>query len=166
MDTLKLTGTIKFDPRDVTKKHKRQGSWKKVAMIMFDGDICEYYGWFIKRRYNLTLNRPLRGPHISFINDNNKSINNWVEVKKKYNNTKIDVILNLNPKTDSDDENSSFHWWLNIPEEERGLLHSIREEVGLNRPFFGLHMTIGYANIKNQEHSKYLHNLIKNGFIK
>jgi hypothetical protein len=27
-------------------------------------------------------------------------------------------------------------------------------------------MTIGYANEKNIEHSKYIHNLVKKGFIK
>jgi hypothetical protein len=29
--------------------------------------------------------------------------------------------------------------------------------IGLSRPFFGLHMSIGYANEKNIEHSIYIH---------
>jgi len=45
------------------------------------------------------------------------------------------------------------------------LLQSIRTELGLGKPFFGLHMSIGYANEKNIEHSEYLHDLIKKGYI-
>ena len=67
MKTVTMTGTIKFDPKDKTKKHAKQASWKKLAMVIFDGDVTEYYGWLIKRRYNLQLNKPLRGGHITFI---------------------------------------------------------------------------------------------------
>ena len=61
MNKIRLTGKIGFDPQDYTKKHQSQASWKKIAMVFFDGDIPEYYGWFIERRYNLVLNKPLRG---------------------------------------------------------------------------------------------------------
>jgi len=104
-------------------------------MVFFEGDVAEYYAWFIKKRYNLILNKPLRGAHISFINDST-------------------------PKTNDE------HWWLNIPHEEREQLQSIREELGLGRPYFGMHMSIGYVNEKNLPHSKYIHDLIKKGFIK
>ena len=36
---------------------------------MLDGDVAEYYSWFVSKRYNLILNKPLRGAHVSFIND-------------------------------------------------------------------------------------------------
>ncbi len=168
---LHLTGKIEFEPEDKTKKHLNQASWKKVAMVMVDGEICEYYAWFIKRRYNLTLNRPLRGAHISFINDSMKdltqngekseeeALNAWEETKKKWHGKTIPIVIDLDPRTDG------RTWWFNIPHEERELLQSIRSELGLGRPFFGMHMSIGYANEKNIDHSEYLHELIKKGYI-
>ena len=160
-----------FEPENVTKKHNEQASWKKMAMVLFDGDITDYYSWFINRRYNLILNKPLRGAHISFINDSIKdmSLNGarsieqvdalWEAVKKKWHGQQIPVVLNLSPKTDD------RTWWLNIPHEERGLLQGIREELGLGKPYWGMHMSVGYANEKNLYHSVYIHNLIKKGLI-
>lgn len=75
-NTVKLIGKIHFDVPDKTNKHKSQSSWKRVAMIMFEGEICEYYCWFIKKRYNLTLNRLLRGAHITIINDSFRDLSN------------------------------------------------------------------------------------------
>lgn len=171
MDRIKLIGKIGFEPEDKTNKHKSQASWKKIAMIFIDSDITEYYAWFIKKRYNLTLNKPLRGAHISFINDSIKDLTLngkrtieevevlWEEVKKKWNGKKIEVVLELTPKTDD------RIWWLNVPQDERDSIHAIRAELGLGRPYFSLHMSLGYANEKNIAHSVYIHELIKKGFI-
>jgi len=171
MDIVETYGTIIFDLEDKTKKHKSQSSWKKTAFIMIDSDICEYYSWFIQKRFNLFLNKPLRNAHVSFINDsikdlslNGKRTNDeievlWEAVKLKWNKQNIPIILDLNPKTDD------RTWWLNIPHEERGLLQAIRDELGLGRPFWGMHMSIGYANEKMLPHSEYIHRLIKNGII-
>ena len=52
------------------------------------------------------------------------------------------------------------HWWMIIPHEERELLHSVRKELGLEKPYFGLHMSIGNVNEKNYELSKYILGLI------
>lgn len=176
-DTITIKGKILFDPKDHTTKHKKQSSWKKMAMVMIDGEWCEYYSWFIWKRYNLRLTSPLRDAHISFINDGDWDIKgDWEKVKKKWDGKKITITLSVDPRTDGQ------HWWLNIPEKHRGELHAIRAELGMGRPHFGLHMTIGYANddydfdeyytkdIKakrtNEEHSKYIHKLIKKGLIK
>jgi len=159
---IQLKGKIIFDPVDKTTKHNNQASWKKVAMIVFEGDICGYYAWFINKRYSLTLNKPLRGAHITFINDRGSDMNGlWEDVKAKYNGTEINVIIDVDPRTDSDEPNSTGHWWLNVPEEARVELQGIREELGLGRPFYGLHLSIGHANEKNIEHSAYIHRLIK-----
>ena len=32
-------GTIHFDPVNKTKKHESQADWKRMALIMFDGEI-------------------------------------------------------------------------------------------------------------------------------
>lgn len=164
--TIKQKGKIVFDPPDVTNKHKKQSEWKKVAMVEIEGDISAYYAWFIQRRYNLKLNPPLRGAHITFINDRESDITgNWEEVKAKWDGKEVEVTLSIEPRTDSDDEKSTCHWWINIPEENRVELHSIRNELGLGRPHWGLHLSIGHANEKNAEHSKYIHRLIKKGLI-
>jgi hypothetical protein len=167
MDTIRVSGTIRFDVPDKTNKHKNQGTWKRVAMVLIDGDLAEYYAWFINRRYNIELNRPLRGSHVTFINDRASDMNDkWDEVKSKWDGKNINITLSVDPRTDSDDEKSKGHWWLNVPEEHRKELHDIRAELGLGRPYWGLHMALGYANNKNIEHSKYIHRLIKNGFIR
>ena len=100
--------------------------------------------------------------------------------QKKWNGKQIDIVIDLTPKTDSSEPNSDYHWWFNIPHENREELQSIREELGLGKPFFGLHMTIGRAvDFTNDEfepgvmkakemcveHSIYLHKLFKGGFI-
>jgi len=193
MFTVKATGNFVFDPIDKTKKHSFQSSWKKTVLIEFDGDICEYYAWFIKKRYSIILNRPLRGAHITVVSDSlkdlscgyktNEQINTiWNEVKNKWNGKQIEIDLDVSPKT------SAEYWWLNVTEESRKELNSFRAELGLGKSYFGLHMTIGYIpdkmeeiiilkngtekritisdNIVRMEHSKYIHNSIKKGIIK
>lgn len=165
----KLKGTIIFDPKDKTSKHKMQSSWKKIAMVVFDrnSDICDYYAWFIKKRYGIVLNTPLRGPHISFINDHIRDLNGgfynpkssgskkhrdemWRKLKEKYHNESIEVILSTEIQTNGE------HWWLRVEHEDRKILYDIRDEVGLPKPNLGkdssgkliplgIHLTIGYA---------------------
>lgn len=170
-DKVVLMGRIKFEPENRTKKHDEQSSWKRIAMVTIEGDVTEYYSWFIEKRYNLKLNKPLRRAHISFINDsiwdlkrnNNKSTKEvnelWETVKNKWDGVEIPIMLDLSPRT------SDVHWWLNIPHDFRDRLHSIRAELGLGRPHFGLHMSIGYANERQLSHSRYIHSLIKSGLI-
>ena len=165
-ELISIKGKFVFDPVDYTNKHKAQASWKKVAMVVFEGEDCEYYAWFIKKRYMLNLNKPLRGAHITFINDSLRDmgdgIKDWDKLKAKYNGKEIEVILSVDPRTDSNDPASTNHWWLNVPEECRVELHDIRKEIGLGRPFYGLHMSLGHANERFADHSKYIHRLILN----
>ena len=156
-------GQIHFDPVNATKKHNTQSSWKRVAMIMLGGDITEYYSWFLYKRYNIILNKPLRGAHVTFIND---SLNDmmkglqtenedlvetlWNNTKEKWDNKIIDVTFNLDPYT------NGKHWWIIVDHAYRQNIHDIRAELGLGRPYFGLHMSLGYANERNVEHSEYI----------
>ena len=193
---VKFYGKIEFEVENRTKKHKAQSSWKRVAMILIPGDACEYYSWFINKRYNIVLNKPLRAAHVTIINDSMRDLSlgwkseeqintTWDVVKEKWNGKKIEIILDVSPRT------SGEYWWLNVPEEHRTQIHDIRAELGLKRPFFGLHMTIGYIpdkmeeiiiiergkdkgkemripigdNIVRMEHSNYIHNLLKKGLI-
>lgn len=148
-------------------------------MIMISGDLHLLYSWFITKRYNLPLIPPSRGSHITFINDrfsdvkgetHQDKIDLWNKVKEEWNNKEIEIALSVEPRSDSS------HWWLNIPEEDRVEIHNLRAELGLSRPFFGLHCTIGRiedtyptedvdsqdkitaqkALRMNKEHSKYI----------
>lgn len=171
MDRITYTGKILFEPENVTKKHDAQSSWKKMAFVLIEGEITDYYSWFIKKRYNLPLNKPLRGPHISFINDSikdmsldgqrsNEEINNlWEAVKTRWNGKEVQIVLDLSPRS------SASHWWLNAPHNMNKTLLEIRKELGLSEPYYKLHMSIGYPNEKNKEHNIYIVNGIINGFI-
>ena len=160
-------GIIHFDPINKTKKHELQADWKRMALVMLNGEICEYYAWFIEKRYDLKLIKPLRDAHISFINDSINDIKKgsgiendaevevlWETVKNKWDNKEIEVVFNL------DVMGNGPHWWMIIPHEERVFLHNIRKELGLEKPYFGLHMSVGIVNEKNYEHSKYILGLI------
>jgi len=162
-------GKIHFDPVNKTKKHLSQADWKRMALVLFDGEICEYYNWFIEKRYNLKLNRPLRGAHISFINDSLRDMTKglncseqevetiWKSVKEKWYGKEIEVVLDVDARSDG------THWWMNVIKRQE-LLY-IRSELGLSKPFWGLHMSIGYANEKNIAHSKYILSGIRKGLI-
>jgi len=150
---IKTTGIIEFEPENKTKKHNQQASWKRVAMIKTNDDLHLYYSWFLRKRFNLELNRPLRGSHITFINDRNDEIPHFDEGRKIFNGKEITFFHELEPRTNGE------HWWLRVhcPEAE-----SIRTVLGGSaQPYFSLHMTIGYANSKNLEHSEYIHKISK-----
>jgi hypothetical protein len=168
MSTLKLKGKIHFNPEDKTNKHILQSSWKVIAMVLFDNDdFCSYYSWFIKKRYNIVLNKPLRNTHITFINDRiddlmgeNDEIkrNNWEEIKEKYENVEVEVELNLDCRSDGK------HWYFKLL--ENAFLMDLRKEIGLGDPYYGFHVSIGYATHFHLEHSQYIVDSIKNNYIK
>jgi hypothetical protein len=157
-----IQGKILFDPEDKTKKHAKQASWKKVVMFEIGGDLSELHGWFIKKRFNLSLNRPLRKAHMTVVNDKIDTIKNikqWETIKEQYNGKTVDIEMDLDRiRTDGK------HWWICAESNEAVMT---RRMLGLSdRPYFGYHITIGHANEKNIEHSRYLHRLIKKGYIK
>ena len=116
------------------------------------------------------MNRPIRGGHISFINDSFKdmslngkrSINDvkkvWNGVKKKWNGVVVPIMLNIEPRF------SKTHWWLKVSYEDC-LLQKIRDELGLGKPYYSFHMSIGYSNEKNMNHHLYITKGIINGLI-
>lgn len=137
MKLVQISGRIFFDPDNKTKKHNKQGGWKRTAMIIINDDTPEYYSWFIKRRYNLELNKPLRGTHITIINDritSSKDIAKFEDIKKKYHGKIINLEYDVDVRTNAE------HWWLKVrcPEGQ-----AIREEADLGEPYFGFHLSIG-----------------------
>lgn len=158
MSFVYVTGKINFNPPSLTKKHISQSEWKSTAVIEInDPDICYYYRWFIKKRHNLELTNPRRGAHITFVSDRKNEIKNWKRVYKKYQGKTIRVLLDLDMRTDGK------RWWMSVA--DRDMLHEIRKELGLGRPYYGLHMTIGNVKEKQLEHGEYIRMLYEKGFI-
>lgn len=134
----------------------------------------------------------------------------WEALKKKWHGKKIEVTFNLRPFYDLDSNwerhipipqteeeklkekpekvSQTYHWWLIVDHKFRDEIHSIREEIGLKKPYFGLHMTFGILTqnykLDNKgklvwdsdnkpipifnhqlEHAKYIHTLHENGFV-
>ena len=144
---IRIRGILEFSPEDVTRKHRNQSSWKRVAIIKTDCDLDRYYAWFLKKRFNLELNKNLRGTHVTFINDKfEKGI--FDQFAPLFDGKEIDFYIETEPRSNGE------HWWLRVhcPEAE-----SIRELMGLSRdPYFGLHLTLGHANEKYIAHSEYI----------
>ena len=165
---VKYSGRVEFEVPHKTKKHELQASWKRTAMILMPGDITEYYAWFIRKRFNIELIKPVRRAHVTFVNDSNASLSQgykkpeevdeiWDRVKRKWNGRKVDIVLDISPKF------GGKHAWLRVSDEYKEHLHDIRTELGLGRPHFDYHLTIGSVNEKNQAHFDYIHGLIKKG---
>jgi hypothetical protein len=145
-----IKGILEFDPINVTKKHFSQSSWKKTVMVRFDDDLCSYYSWFIQKRFNLKLNRPLRGTHMTIVNDRITDIDSYIEAKKLFD--KKEITIKYDPTIIRG--NKKGHWWLKSDSNDAS---NIRRVMGLNPdPYFGYHMTIGIANELNLIHSNYI----------
>jgi hypothetical protein len=144
---IKISGRLIFDLEDKTKKHEKQASWKKTAMIVFEDDLCEYYAWFLKRRYLIDLNKPLRGSHFTVINDKYDNIDLWNKVKGQYQDSLLNVYYHPDLRSNIE------HWWLKAFSPQA---NKIRVELGMDRPYFNPHITIGLANEYNFEKSAYI----------
>ena len=146
-----IKGKIVFDPINKTKKHSKQSTWKKVAMVEFKDDTWSYYSWFLKNRFGLVLNKPLRGTHFTIINDvvdeeiyaQARELFDGKEITIQYDPTNIRSI-------------DKGHWWLKAYSDDA---KNIRTAMGLDEtPYFGFHITIGLATHLQLEHSKYITN--------
>lgn len=151
-----LSGKLVFDVEKLTKKHLKQSSWKRTAIILIDNtDFCRYYSWFIKKRYNLELQMPIRGLHLTLINDRVTNEIDYLNAVNKYQGKRIsfeyDTNLQTNGKT----------WWLPAYCEEG---EKIRELAGLSKkPYYDFHISIGRADGDLRiEHSMYIYRLITN----
>lgn len=144
---LRAKGIIEFSPEDITNRHKEQSSWKHVALIRTNCDIDRYYAWFLKKRFNLVLNKNLRGTHITFISDKmDKKI--FDDAAKMFNGREIEFLYDTEPRSNGE------HWWLRAWSRDA---ENIRMSMGLDRnPYYDFHITIGHANEKVIEFSEYI----------
>lgn len=145
-----INGILEFDPVHVTKKHLAQSSWKRTAMVRFDCDLWEYYVWFLQKRFNLSLNKPLRGTHLTIINDKFQTDEIYSQARDLFHGKEIRV--NYFPEQIR--ANKKGHWWINADSEDA---RNIRSVIGLHpNPYFGFHITIGLATHLQLEHSNYI----------
>lgn len=145
---IELKGKIIFDVLDVTKKHLKQSEWKKVVIAKIEGDIVKYYNWFLQKRFGLVLNKPLRGAHITIVND--RMTEEQYDLGRIYDNKELTFLYDPNDIRGND----NGHWWINVKCDEVAI---IRETMKLEPiPYFRLHLTLGKANELNIEHSKYI----------
>jgi len=144
-----MVGILIIDPPDVTRKHNKQSSWKRTAILQFPGDETDkMWRWYIKKRYGLELNQPLRQCHITIVNDRYQDTAKWNEFKSKFNHTNINIDVSRELRSNGE------HWWLRVDENEE--IKAIRTFLNLGEPFFKYHLTIGLANSRNIKHSEYI----------
>ncbi len=150
-----IKGILDFYPANVSKKHELQSSWKKVAIIRFDGDTHLYYEWLLERRFGLSFNAPLRGTHLTVINgivDERL----YSECSARFHGKEMAALYDPTRIM----SNEKGHWWIDA--ECEGAVE-IRKSIGLDPvPYFGMHITIGRINPKHLEHSKYIRRQILN----
>ena len=137
-------GILKFDPVNMTKKHNKQGEWKKSALIEVHDDTYLYYQWLIQKRYPLIqgvlgndnwINSPLRGTHVTIINDRMSDIDLWNKIKEKYHNKEIHFFYDWEGL-----RNNGKHIYFKV---ECPMGQEVRDFGNLGDPYFGFHMTIG-----------------------
>lgn len=156
-----IKAKVVFDPKDLTKKHENHSSWKKhVIAFIFEPDFCDYYSWFLKKRYNLALVKPIRDLHLTMVNDKlsdgiDADEAKYLSCKQRYDGTMIDINYDLDMRTDGK------YWWFKA--ESNDALF-IRQQIGLKpTPYFGFHITV--ARVEGREfeieHGRYIHKLIK-----
>ena len=153
-----IKGKIIFDPINVTKKHHLQSEWKKTAIVKFNCELCSYYSWFIEKRYSIKLNKPLRGTHITILNE---IINDddYLYAKEIFNGREISITYDPTYIR----TNSKGHWWIKVYSND---IENIRRSMGLDpNPFYGLHLTIGNATHLNLEQSLYIKKLIDTNMV-
>lgn len=146
-----IKGKIVFDPVNKTKKHSKQSTWKKVAMVEFKDDTWAYYSWFLKNRFGLVLNKPLRGTHFTIIND---VVDEEIYAQARELFDGKEITIQYDPTNIR--SNDKGHWWLKAYSDDA---KNIRTAIGLDEnPYFGFHITMGLATHLQLEHSKYITN--------
>jgi hypothetical protein len=158
----RIQGKIIFDPENLTKKHEAHSEWKRSVLAVVDEpDFCNYFAWYIKKRYNLKIVEPQRGVHLTIVNDKlcdgiDATERKYLRSKGMFDGRMIDINYDIDIRTDGK------YWWFKAISNEAILL---RQKIGL-KPigYYGLHLTIGRVEGRDfeKEHGYYVHKLIKN----
>lgn len=140
---IELKFKIQYDPVPLSGKAETMSKpWWMIATC--EGDLTEYYAWFVKQRTGIMIQRPAWGAHISVIRGEeppNKEL--W----GKHQGKEITVIYDPDVRTNGE------HWWMRVHSAD---LLDIREEIGLPKfGMFNLHLTIGRPIPRHEETSHY-----------
>jgi len=156
MNTLHGAGKIIFDPVPLTGKVEKlfKPHW---AIISVDDDVDDYYRWFLNKRFNLILQPPAWGPHITVADGLPPAMDGiWDQVKAKYNNQTVEFEYENFPKS------NGKHWWLRV---KCDIIAEVRSELHLPKGLkWGLHLTLGLPIPRHEEHSIYIHRIETQGF--
>jgi hypothetical protein len=158
---MKSSGKLVIDPINKTKKQLIQSNWKKTAIIQVNDDVHLYYKWLIERRYPLIfgqksetgwINPPLRGTHITIINDRYGDDYKWNEFRNLFNNTELN--FEYDPLDGIRNNGEHIYIKVNCPDGQ-----NLRNVLGLGEPYYGFHLTIGRIDPNSQykfEHNKWV----------
>lgn len=153
----KVKGKISFDPINVTKKHSKQAEWKKVAIVELKDDYYALYSWFLEKEHGVKLNKPLRGSHFTVINDI-VSDEIYLQAKEIFEGKEITMYIDpTNVRA-----NEKGHWWIKVYSDDA---QNIRNVIGLGKPYFGFHLTIGLATHDELEKSEIVRVTKTKGYI-
>lgn len=144
---------IHFDIPHVTKKHVAQSTWKTTAVAQIEGDLAGYYAWFIYKRFGLKLIKPLRKSHVTFVNDSSTEIINLDAVKELWDTQPVEIVLDRLIRT------NGKHWWLKAFCDKFDI---IRASLGLGKPWFSYHLTLGKIKDEDLRASEYFHDVLLN----
>lgn len=146
---IKLDAILKYDPLPISgDAAKMFKPWWLVGFA--EGEVSEYYTWFLKNRTGIALMRPAWGSHISIVRGEMPvNIDAW----KKYDGQVISL------EYDPDIRSNGKHWWLKVECEQ---MLDIREELGLVRKHpLSLHLTLGMPTPLSQDNSNYYHEFFR-----
>ena len=124
------TGIIKYDPPRNGIKKVRPGS---VLVVDVDYGIAEYYRWWVKKHFHLTLQNNAWRPHITVIDGrvplNQEQMKLWKKYEKQVAHFEYSVDIKQHWK----------FWTLPVQSEQ---LTEIRKELGMSVKY-PFHITFG-----------------------
>lgn len=150
--TFNSEGILNFDPIPITGKAEKMFKpfW---AIINTNDDLDDYYRWLLLRRFNIILQAPAWGPHITVADGQPPLIKGtWEKIKQEYDQKVIPFTYQNTPLS------NGRHWWLRV---QCPIITEIREKLNVQRTNlkWGLHLTLGMPIPRHEEHSMYIHRI-------
>jgi hypothetical protein len=99
------------------------------------------------------LNKPLRGSHVTFINDAERETPYFEEAKTLFDGKEITFYIDPEPRSNGE------HWWLRVYCTDAESIRTVSGTTPI--PYFAFHLTLGYATHLRLEHSMYILEICK-----
>lgn len=133
--TFSVEGILRYNPN--REKLKKTRSHDEFFLILeVPKNLGLYYRYWVKKRYDLFLNPPAYGEHVTILDGRREVSSNYIHYWKKYNNKKVKI------QYTNDVYQKWKFWCLPVISQE---LTDIQFELGFteNKP---LHITFGRMN--------------------